>query len=59
MDCDATCLATGPVNALLNLIGFLVFSAVALCVSRGSDGDPGRLRFWAQIARVALVLHGM
>lgn len=55
MDCDAMCLLTGTASPLLNLIGFLVFSAVALCATSGSGGGGHREpRFWAGTALVAL-----
>ncbi len=38
MDYDATCLVAGPASPLLNLIGFLAFCAVGLCITRGSGG---------------------
>lgn len=58
MDCDATCLLMGPASPLLNLIGFLFFSAVALCATRDSGGGGHRERCsWAGMACVALV-HG-
>jgi hypothetical protein len=38
MDYDATCLVAGPASPLLNLIGFLIFCAVGLCITRGSGG---------------------
>jgi hypothetical protein len=41
MDYDAAFLMTGPASLLLNLVGFLIFSAVALCAARG-PGDGGR-----------------
>ena len=55
MDCDAMYLLTGTASPLLNLIGFLIFSAIALCAMRGS-GDRGHHQpcFWAGMARVAL-----
>lgn len=55
MDCDATCLAIGPVGPLLNLIGFLIFSAVALWVTGGAGhGGHHQPRLWAGMARLAL-----
>lgn len=55
MDCDATCLATGQAGQLLNLIGFLAFSAVALWAMYGAGGGGHRrLQVWAGVARVAL-----
>jgi hypothetical protein len=55
MDCDATCLVMGSASSLLNLIGFLIFAAVALCATGGSGGGGHRQqRFWAGVARVAL-----
>ena len=54
MDCDATCLVTGPASPLLNLIGLLIFPAVALCAIRGSNGDGHhQLYSWAGVASVA------
>jgi hypothetical protein len=40
MDYDAACVMTGPATPLLNFIGFLIFSAVALWATGGS-GDDG------------------
>ena len=54
MDCDATCLVMGSTSPLLNLIGFLIFAAVALCVTGDSGGGHRQPRFWAGIARLAL-----
>ena len=55
MDYDATCLLMGPASPLLNLIGFLVFSAVALCATSGSGGRGHRKPdYGAGMARVAL-----
>ena len=55
MDCDATCLATGQAGQLLNLIGFLAFSAAALWAMVGSGGGGHRrLQLWAGVARLAL-----
>ena len=55
MDCDATCLLLGPAGPLLNLIGFLVFSAFVLCGTNGSAGGGRREpHLWADAASVAL-----
>ena len=55
MDCDATCLLMGPASPLLNLIGFLAFSAFALCATSGPGGGGHREpHSWAGTARVAL-----
>jgi hypothetical protein len=55
MDCDAACLAMGPAAPLLNFIGFLVFSALALCATEGAGGGGHRQpRGWAGMARIAL-----
>ena len=55
MDCDATCLVTGPASPLLNLIGFLILLAVALCATRVSvDGGHHQRHSWAGVPRVAL-----
>ena len=59
MDCDATCLLMGPASPLLNLIGFLVFSAVALCATSDAGGGGHREPyFWAGMARAALTRGG-
>ena len=58
MDCDAMCLLMGPATPLLNLIGFLVFSAIVLCATSGSEGGGHpNTRSWAGMARVAF-MHG-
>jgi hypothetical protein len=44
MDYDATWLAMGMASPLLNLIGFLIFSTIALCVADGSDNGGHRHR---------------
>ena len=55
MDCDAMCLLMGPASPLLNFIGFLLFSAVALCTTNGSSGGGHRERLsWAGTACAAL-----
>ncbi len=55
MDYDATCLVTGPASSLLNLIGFLIFCAVALCITRGSGGGGHHQpRSWAGVTYVAV-----
>jgi hypothetical protein len=55
MDCDAAGLLMGPGSPLLNLIGFLVFSAFALCAPSGSGGGGHHDRHsWPGTARVAL-----
>jgi len=55
MECDAACLLMGPASPLLNLIGFLVFSAVVLCVTSGSvSGGHRQPRFPAGMTRLAL-----
>jgi len=56
MDCDATCLLMGPASPLLNLIGFLLFSVVALCATSDSGGGGHHERRpWAGMVRVALM----
>lgn len=41
MDYDASWLLMGSTTLLLNLIGFLIFSAVALCTTPSwGDGGP-------------------
>jgi hypothetical protein len=55
MDCDAMCLLLAPASPLLNIIGFLVFSAIALCVTSGSGGGGHREpSSWAGTACIAL-----
>jgi hypothetical protein len=54
LDFDATCLATGMASPLLNFIGFLAFSAVALCATYGAGGGHHQPRVWAGMARIAL-----
>ncbi len=41
MDYDASWLLTGSTTLLLNLIGFLILSAVALCTAHSSDEGGG------------------
>ena len=36
MNCDATCLATGPASLLLDPVGFLILFAIALYAMRCS-----------------------
>jgi len=55
MDCDAMCLLLGPASSLLNFMGFLLFSALALCATSGSGGGGHPQTFsWPGAARFAL-----
>jgi hypothetical protein len=53
VDCDSVCLVMGPASLLLNLVGFLVFSTVALCAMYGAGGGHHQPRSWAGMARIA------
>ena len=54
MDCDVTCLMTALASPLLNLIGFLIFCAAALCITRGSGGGGHHQpRSWAGVVSLA------
>ena len=55
MDYDVTCLVMALASSRLNLIGFLIFCGVALCITRGTDGGGHhQTRSWAGVAHVAV-----
>lgn len=59
MDYDAACLMTGAASLLLNLIGFLALSAIALCATRGTgDGGHRHRILGVGPARMALAYRG-